>query len=78
MTTANTTNLKSPTPSLSLALSSAASSSASSSTTPITIKNGKRIKKNGFIYVSVKGKPEERMHFLFGPNTEEILHFFPK
>ena len=29
-------------------------------TPPITITNGKRIDRNGFIYITVKGKPEER------------------
>ena len=64
-----------PAPSLSLASSSAASSSASSSTTPITIENGKRIKKNGFIYVSVKGKPEERGYAQGFLIAERIVQF---
>ena len=63
-----------PTPSLSLASSSASSSSASS-TTPITIVNGKRIKKNGFIYVSVKGKPEERGYAQGFLIAERIVQF---
>ena len=68
-----------PAPSLSLALSSAsssaASSSASSTTTPITIENGKRIKKNGFIYISVKGKPEERGYAQGFLIAERIVQF---
>ena len=62
-------------PSLSLASSSASSSSASSTTTPITIENGKRIKKNGFIYVSVKGKPEERGYAQGFLIAERIVQF---
>ena len=64
-----------PAPSLSLASSSAASSSASSTTAPIMIENGKRIKKNGFIYVSVKGKPEERGYAQGFLIAERIVQF---
>jgi hypothetical protein len=72
MPTANTTNLKSPSPSPASPL---ASQLASSSTTPITIENGKRIKKNGFIYVSVKGKPEERGYAQGFLIAERIVQF---
>jgi len=56
-------------------VSSSSSSSSSSSTTPITIENGKRIKKNGFIYVSVKGKPEERGYAQGFLIAERIVQF---
>jgi hypothetical protein len=52
-----------------------ASPLASSTTTPITIENGKRIKKNGFIYVSVKGKPEERGYAQGFLIAERIVQF---
>ena len=71
-----TTNLKSPSPSLASTLASpSASSSASSSTEPITIENGKRIDKNGFIYVSVKGTPEERGYAQGFLIAERIVKF---
>ena len=64
-----------PAPSLSLASSSTASSSASSTTASNMIENGKRIKKNGFIYVSVKGKPEERGYAQGFLIAERIVQF---
>ena len=67
MTTANTTNLKSPSPPL--------ASLASSTTAPVTIENGKRIDKNGFIYISVKGKPEERGYAQGFLIAERIVKF---
>jgi hypothetical protein len=67
MSTTNTTNLKLPSPTL--------ASSASSSTEPVTIKNGKRIDKNGFIYVSVKGTPEERGYAQGFLIAERIVKF---
>ena len=42
---------------------------------PVTIDNGKRIKKNGFIYISVKGKPEERGHAQGFLIAERIVKF---
>lgn len=71
MSTANTTILKSPSPSPASTLAS----SASSSTEPITIENGKRIDKNGFIYVSVKGTPEERGYAQGFLIAERIVKF---
>ena len=83
----STTNLKLPSPTLASplasspasplasTLASSASSSASSSTEPITIENGKRIDKNGFIYVSVKGTPEERGYAQGFLIAERIVKF---
>ena len=71
MSTTNTRNLKLPSPTLASTLAS----SASSSTEPITIENGKRIDKNGFIYVSVKGKPEERGYAQGFLIAERIVKF---
>ena len=47
-------------PSPSLSPSSPSSSSNTTVSTPITIQNGKRIDRNGFIYITVKGTDEER------------------
>ena len=71
----STTNLKLPSPTLASTLASSASSSASSSTEPIAIENGKRIDKNGFIYVSVKGTPEERGYAQGFLIAERIVKF---
>ena len=46
-----------------------------SSTSPVTIENGKRIDKNGFIYISVKGKPEERGYAQGFLIAERIVKF---
>jgi hypothetical protein len=75
MSTTNTTNLKLPSPTLASSPASTLASSASSSTEPITIKNGKRIDKNGFIYVSVKGTPEERGYAQGFLIAERIVKF---
>ena len=75
MSTTNTRNLKLPSPTLASTLASSASSSASSSTEPIAIENGKRIDKNGFIYVSVKGTPEERGYAQGFLIAERIVKF---
>lgn len=71
----STTNLKSPSPTLASSPASPLASSASSSTEPITIENGKRIDKNGFIYVSVKGTPEERGYAQGFLIAERIVKF---
>lgn len=42
---------------------------------PITIENGKRIDKNGFIYITVKGKPEERGYAQGFLIAERIVKF---
>ena len=46
-----------------------------SSTSPITIENGKRVDEKGFIYISVKGKPEERGYAQGFLIAERIVKF---
>jgi hypothetical protein len=46
-----------------------------SSTDPITIENGKRVNAGGFIYVTVKGKPEERGYAQGFLIAERIVKF---
>jgi len=66
----STINLKSP-----QLLLNEPSPTASSSTEPVTIKNGKKIYKNGFFYVSVKGTPEERGYAQGFLIAERIVKF---
>ena len=46
-----------------------------SSTSPVTIENGKRMNEKGFIYISVKGKPEERGYAQGFLIAERIVKF---
>ncbi len=66
----STINLKSP-----QLLLNEPSPTASSSTEPVTIKNGKKIYKNGFFYISVKGTPEERGYAQGFLIAERIVKF---
>jgi len=66
---------KTPTTAATITTTLMPASSLASNTEPVTIKNGTKIYKNGFFYISVKGTPEERGYAQGFLIAERIVKF---